>query len=181
MMGWCTRRDADIADAKRDAKIEAIANARGFAAAPDWAALKTKLDTYASAHGDGEQDSSGTARAMNVIAAEQAQHDGFLDILERLSTGQIAPATPAEAAAADARLNAAWKKVMAETSAGGDGVGAPTRAGRRDAGRAWIAYRDAFLAFAARHFPDTARESLSKVLTDERTDAATGKDVVIDG
>ena len=41
--------------------------------------------------------------------------------------------------------------------------------GIRDAQRAWLRYRDAFLAFAALRYPQVTRDSLSAWLTEKRT------------
>ncbi|PSJ41689.1 lysozyme inhibitor LprI family protein [Allosphingosinicella deserti] len=48
--------------------------------------------------------------------------------------------------------------------------GAVTRTGIRDAQRAWLRYRDAFLAFAKVKFPAVASDSLAAWLTDKRTE-----------
>jgi hypothetical protein len=47
--------------------------------------------------------------------------------------------------------------------------GAVTREGIRDAQRAWLRYRDSFLAFASVKYPKISRDSLAAWLTDKRT------------
>jgi uncharacterized protein YecT (DUF1311 family) len=51
-----------------------------------------------------------------------------------------------------------------------DAPGAVTREGIRDAQRAWIRYRDAFLAFAAVKFPAVPRADLAAWITEKRTE-----------
>ena len=76
---------------------------------------------YASAHAGGEIDLSGTARGMFEIDAEQSLRDDFLAAVESFEKGDLPNGTPAAAADADARLNAAYRKALARRRRTQDG------------------------------------------------------------
>lgn len=174
MMGHCAAHGERVESASRDAAVTAIAARRGFAKSTDWIALTKFFNEYVDLHGSDAQDMRGTARAAIAISAEGRERDHFAETIQRLDAGTIPAASQAAAARSDAALNAAWKQVMGDIRAD-DGYGAPTKAGMRGAGRQWIAYRDAMLAFAAKHFPGTSRAALFKYLTDQRTKALIGE------
>ncbi|HYG46669.1 MAG TPA: lysozyme inhibitor LprI family protein [Allosphingosinicella sp.] len=103
-----------------------------------------------------------------VIGAEEALREELVEVLERLRSGRALPTPAARLPAEDSALNAAYRKRLGETS-GEHYPGAVTRQGVRDAERAWLRYRDAFLAFAAIKFPRVPRDELAAWLTRKRT------------
>jgi uncharacterized protein YecT (DUF1311 family) len=167
-MGYCADRDARKADAVREGRLGRIAAAFTPPQRQAFDALRKAHAAFAEAHGDGEIDLNGTARAAMQIEAEQAVKDELLDLLQRLGAGRAPTFTHAQFAAADARLNAAYRKRLAAIEPA-DSPGAVTKAGVVGAQRAWLRYRDAFLAFAAAAYPKVSRDSLAAWLTDKRT------------
>ena len=167
-MGYCAAHGARIEGAKRDAALAALMR--------DWSSLEraefTKLQSahaaFVEAHGGGEVDMGGTARAAMAVGAEEEVRSEFLEILQRLSNGTAPTGTAESYRAVDARLNAAYRKAMAEVAAQ-DYPGAVTQQGIRDAQRAWLRYRDGFLAFARVKYPALASDALAAWLTDKRT------------
>jgi uncharacterized protein YecT (DUF1311 family) len=170
--GYCAAHQARIDGAKRAAALAALTGGWSQAERAAFAKMQQAHAAYVAAHGDGEVDLSGTARAAMQIEAEEKAEDALLDTLRRLSGGTAPRYTTAQYRAADARLNAAYRKRMAEIAARGTdyGPGAVTREGVRDAQRAWLRYRDAFLAFAKIKFAAMPPDSLAAWLTDQRTD-----------
>jgi uncharacterized protein YecT (DUF1311 family) len=167
-MGYCADRDARKADDARETKIGRIASALAPAQRPAFDALRKAHAAFVDAHGEGEVDLNGTARAAMQIGAEQKLKDELLDLLQRLAAGRAPSFSRAQFAAADARLNAAYRKRLSAIEPS-DSPGAVTKAGVVGAQRAWLRYRDAFLAFAAAAYPKVSRDSLAAWLTDERT------------
>jgi uncharacterized protein YecT (DUF1311 family) len=167
-MGFCEDREARRADTVRETKIGRIASALTAEQRAAFAALRKAQEAFTDAHSSGEVDLSGTARAAIAIGAEQQLKDEFLDILQRLAAGHAPAYGHAQYLAADARLNAGYRKFLA-----GLGPleipGGVAKQGVRDAQRAWLRYRDAFLAFAAAAYPNVGRDSLAAWLTDKRT------------
>ncbi|MEA3063975.1 MAG: hypothetical protein QOJ27_410 [Sphingomonadales bacterium] len=166
-MGYCASHQARIAGAKRDAELARLTRGWRPAEAEAFARLRQAQEAFASAHGDGEVDMSGTARGAMAVNAEEEARDSFLALLRDLAAGHAPRYDAGGYRAADARLNAAYRKRM-QATVPVDSPGAVTREGIRDAQRAWLRYRDAFLAFAAVKYPSVSRDSLAAWLTDQR-------------
>lgn len=174
----CAARDADIADAKRAARIAAITAGWREADRTAFAGLRREAESYAQASADNEVDMSGTARGMFAIQRREAVLDAFLGTLRKVATGSLPPADTADMKAADAELNALYRKIMALRIEPGDVGGyqsadslpstTVTHEGIRKAERAWISYRDAWLAFAIRHLPKAHATRLAAYLTRRR-------------
>jgi hypothetical protein len=168
-MGYCESHEASLAGARREAALAAMTGGWSAAEKQAFARLRTAHAAYVEAHGSGEVDLSGTARAAMAIAAEEALRDELVEVLERLRSGRALPTPAARLPAEDAALNAAYRKRLRETGGEDSGVGAVTAEGIRSAERAWLRYRDSFLAFAAVKFPSVPRAELAAWLTRQRT------------
>lgn len=167
MMGQCAGLAARIEAPKRAARLDALAASGRFATTPEWRALRKAADAYALAYSLGETDMTGTARGAEVVSAQFRARGDFEEALTLLVAGEIAPASPRTLSVADAALNQAYRAALADLDAE-PGAGAVTREGMRGSARAWIAYRDAVLAFAARRFPAASRSGLAALLTRQR-------------
>ena len=174
----CAARDADMADSRRDARIDAMTAGWREPDRTAFAPLRRAAETYARVSADNEVDMSGTARGMFAIERREAVLDAFTTLLAKLEAGHLPPAGKRDARRADAALNRVYRKIMAIRLAPGDVSGyqsadslpstTVTHDGIRTAERAWIAYRDAWTAFAARRFPALAPARLAAYLTRER-------------
>ncbi|HEX8481862.1 MAG TPA: lysozyme inhibitor LprI family protein [Allosphingosinicella sp.] len=167
-MGYCEDHEAGLAGARREAAIAAMTARWTAAAKQAFARLRTAHEDYVSAHGSGEVDLSGTARAAMSIAAEESLRDELVEMLERLRSGRL-PVPAARLQAEDAALNAAYRERLKEAAEAGDYPGAVTADGIRTAQRGWLRYRDSFLSFAAVAFPRVPRAALAAWLTRQRT------------
>ncbi|MBV9929634.1 MAG: DUF1311 domain-containing protein [Alphaproteobacteria bacterium] len=166
--GYCASHAASIEGAKRDAVWARLTAGWPAADKQALAKLKAAHKAFAEAHAGGELDLSGTLRGAISIGAEEDLAKALLAMVERLESGKAPAYTHAQYLAADAALNARYRKALAEVEPNG-GPGAVTPEGIRSAQRAWLAYRDAFLAFAALRYPKLPRDSLAAWLTAERT------------
>jgi hypothetical protein len=167
-MGYCAAHQARVAGAKREAQLSALARGWTPAETQAFARLKRAHEDFVEAHGSGEVDMSGTARGAIAVNAEEEVRDAFAALLKDLAAGHWPRYDAGGYRSADARLNAAYRKRMQEAVAV-DSPGAVTREGRRDAQRAWLRYRDAFLAFARVKYPKLSADSLAAWLADQRT------------
>jgi uncharacterized protein YecT (DUF1311 family) len=145
--GYCASRDQNLADPRRQRRIDALAQKAAPAAREAFAALRKAAYAFADARSGAEVDMSGTARAAMSIGAEEETRDQFVKVLDDFLAGRIPAGTPAQAKAADAALNAMWKRVGAHGERVQEG-GTVTLAEVRGSQRAWLKYRDAFAAFA---------------------------------
>jgi hypothetical protein len=173
--GYCADHAANLAAPVREARIARLTSGWSAGEKQAFATLRQAQAAFVDRHGAGEVDMSGTARAAMAIGAEESARDEFVDILERLAAGRAPVFTHARFAAADAKLNRAYRKALAEAGPA-ESPGAVQKEGIRDAQRAWLRYRDAFLAFAAVKYPRVPRDSLAAWLTEKRTKMLEGGD-----
>lgn len=166
--GFCEGREAERAKGARSARLAALGDQVAPAARPLYATLRKASDTFIAAHGDGEVDMSGTARAQLEIAEEEASRDRFVTHLQLLLAGRWPLATAAQAASDDAALNSAYAKALAYLPSK-DNLTTVKAPDVKTAQRAWVAYRDAFVRFARAAAPQVSAESIVAVLTKERT------------
>ena len=164
MMGFCAARDGAIADAKRDAEIGALTADLAVTAKAAFAKLRKAETAFVKAASDNEVDTGGTARGALAVGSQQEHDDAFAATLKALLAGKLA--TGEAAREADKRLNAAYGKVMAlkDTS----GLGTVDKRGIKATELRWLAYRDAFVAFARAAAPGASPEGLAAALTNAR-------------
>ena len=167
--GFCAKHDAAVADAARNQRFGAVTAGWSEADKRAFLPLQRAAAAYAEARAGNEVDQSGTARAAMAIEAQQGQEAEFLDMLLRLEKGAAPAATPEQADAADAKLNAVYQRVQrtADTAS----WGTVTKDGIRTAQRAWLRYRDAWTAFGRVRYPSVIADSLRAMLTEQRTTA----------
>ena len=167
--GFCAARNADNykrSRAARTARIEARVPAL---ARPALASLRKAATAFVAAR-RGEVDQSGTARAQMEIDDQEATRNAFTAHLAHLIDASWPQASVAQAKAADAALNTAYGKAMAFL-ASKDNFSTVKPDDVRKAERAWIGYRDAFVAFAHVASPRTTPQAVTAVLSQERVKA----------
>lgn len=164
--GYCQARGSNKAGISRDARLKALVARLPPAARPLYAPLQKAFAAFVDAHGDGEVDLSGTARAAIEIQEQDAVRDQFLRDLDRLVSGRWPAAT--DAPAADAALNASYRKALA-WAASKDNTTTTKPDDVRTAQRAWLAYRDAYVRFARAAAPGVPAEAVLARLTRLRT------------
>lgn len=165
--GYCASHEESVAGAKREAAYAQLTATWTPTHRQALARLRAAHKAFAEASGEGEVDHGGTLRAAMEIGAEEKLRDELLAMLRQLQAGRAPAYGHALYVAADAALNAAYRKQLQGVEAN-SGPGAVTRQGIQSAQRAWLAYRDAFLAFAAARYPAVPRESLATWLTLKR-------------
>jgi len=154
----------------RNARLERMAAALPAPARVAFQRLQAAAGRYARAAG-AETDMQGTAAPSLVIQREEKMREQFMQAVLDAASGKLPPATPQDAAARDRELNELYRKLMAAPS---PQEGWPDRLGdttieRKDvraAERAWIAYRDAFTAFAGQLKADA--NAVNTLLTGQR-------------
>jgi hypothetical protein len=166
--GLCARHFADIRSVKREAELSALTRGWTPRERSAFASLKVAQAAFAEAHAGGEVDMSGTLRSAFWIQAQESLAEDFAELLKALEGGRGPTFSAAEARKADSALNAGYRRTL--SAMGSEGYGTVTREGVVAAQRAWLRYRDAFLAFAAVRYPRTPRHSLLAALTHRRTE-----------
>ena len=168
MQGFCSARDAKKTSVGRDAELGRLTAALKSPAKAAYDKLRKAFETYRDAVADNEVDLSGTARGAMAIGAREDEEDAFLVTLREILGSGSAPSAQT-LAVADASLNAAYKQVQAEPQE--DRWGTVTKAGIKTTQRAWLAYRDAFTAFAAAAASQTPGDRLAAILTTRRAES----------
>lgn len=168
--GICAGHSARIADAQRESEIAALTASWTAAEKEALAKLRAAYDAYAEAHAGGEIDMSGTLRGAFFIGAQQRLRGELLAMLRDLEGGRAPKLGTVDLRREDARLNAEYRRIIASFAKEEDFPGTVTKEGVRDAQRAWLRYRDAFLAFAAVRYPQLSRDGLAAWLTRQRTE-----------
>ncbi|MEA3000520.1 MAG: hypothetical protein QOK17_2353 [Sphingomonadales bacterium] len=166
--GQCAEHAAEIERARRDAVWARLTAAWSPAEKQALARMKAVHNAFAQAHAEGEIDMSGTLRGAFYVDAVERLDKALLAMVQKLEAGRAPALGHAQFVAADAALNARYRKAL-QSIEPSDAPGTVTRDGIRSAQRAWLAYRDAFLAFAALRYPKVPRETLAAWLTAERT------------
>ncbi|MEO8669667.1 MAG: lysozyme inhibitor LprI family protein [Tahibacter sp.] len=173
MQGNCAIHAAQAEGLRRDARVEAISANWSVAHKAALRTLRIAAVAYFDASA-GEVDMSGTARVAMVVAAREEQEQAYLDALVKFERGEFPHGDAVSLKQADAALNAQYARLikLATPAEGADSVGALGTVKVSDiraAQRAWISYRDAWVAFCAEKYPQVAAEAWREWLTRKRT------------
>lgn len=173
MMGFCARRSADAATADRNRRVKALTAAWSPEVRAGFAKVRAAADAYFDAVVDGEVDMSGTARGAMAVGARETLETAFAEALTAFERGALPQGDAAAFAAADKALNAAYAETMRRYKAdSAEGItGTVTPDGIRAAERAWIRYRDAWVAFGAQKYPAIPADAWRTYFTREREKA----------
>jgi uncharacterized protein YecT (DUF1311 family) len=178
MMGFCASRGADAAKVDRDRRVTALTASWSATERAAFAKVRAAADAYFEACVDGEVDMSGTGRGAMAVGAREGLEDALVSALDAFGKGQLPQGGAAEFAAADKQLNANYTAAMnyykAQAAEGTAGSVKPE--GIRGAERAWIRYRDAWVAFGAQKYPAVGADAWRAYFTRERAQAL--KDLV---
>jgi uncharacterized protein YecT (DUF1311 family) len=163
-------QDARESDQRLDA-LKATLAPDALASLP---ALQKAADALAPLDGavQADGDRGATAYPSEVVAGQRESSKRFTDMLQHLVADRARPATAADAARADAALNTAYRialKSMHLCAICGN-ANLEGRKTLRDAQRAWIAYRDAWVTFYISHWkraaaPDVLRREILTMLS----------------
>ena len=174
MEGFCAAYGTELADQERSASLNAISAKMTQTEREAFDQMLKAERTYARAHAAGEIDLSGTARAMYQIDAEQTLQDDLLAALRQFDAGRYPTGSAAAYREADARLNVAYRKALYGAGEHKTEYGAVQPEGIRQAERAWLKYRDAWIAFAKLRYPQVPSTPWLILLTKDRTSILDG-------
>lgn len=175
MMGFCADRGAQSAKVDRDQRVAALSKGWSDADRAAFARLRAAADSYFDAVVDGEVDMSGTARGALAVGAREELESKLVESLQAFEQGKLPRGGAQELASADKSLNASYAKAMkAAKPIEGESfsnLGTVTPDGIRAAERAWIKYRDAWVAFGAHKYPAVPADAWRTSFTRERDEA----------
>lgn len=157
-------RAASRCAAVRSAKADVARAARITPVVKSWSATDRALlasltkaeGAFLKAHSGNWYAFGGTSASARSFGVEDEIRDFDADLLIELASGRVPAASPATVADSDLALNRAFKAIFASdnvhTEDGGI-VGQISIRELRGAQRAWLRYRDAWLALASRKWP----------------------------
>jgi len=176
MLTECDLISTELKDQDREAAFAAINRTLSSAQQQAFDRLLAALRAYFEAH-----DSNEISVMPHFLFSggwdgiHREREDAFLAALRAFEAGQVPQSTPADFAATEKALNAAYAKVIAAApdaeanpTQGHQSGDAPTRASIRATERLWLIYRDAFATFATLRYPGTTRETWLTYVTKQR-------------
>uniref|UniRef100_UPI003564175F lysozyme inhibitor LprI family protein n=1 Tax=Roseovarius sp. TaxID=1486281 RepID=UPI003564175F len=167
LAGRCAVHAQRIVRADREMRFAALAAQLGEREKPAFAQLRAAAEIYANKSAGGEIDRSGTMRVAFVVARQAEVLSGFTTLLFALEDRRT-PRPGVSFVDIDARLNTIYQGIMASAFPPSGIPGGIERNGIRNAERAWIAYRDSWVAFAMARYPWLDSSLLKAHLTEER-------------
>lgn len=174
MEGFCAAYGSEIQDQRREDSIKSITSQFTSAQLVAFNSLLKSEQSYAHAHAAGEIDTSGTARAMYQINAEDTLREDFTEALRTFEAGKYPKGSARDFQDADARLNSEYRKAMSDAEQHKADYGAVRPEGIRNAQRAWLKYRDSWVAFARLRYPTVSDQAWLVLLTNDRTSVLDG-------
>lgn len=171
---WCSQLDLARRSVEWDRRIAAVSRSLGSAVQPSLAKLRKAAATFIEANGEAEaaETLGGTIYSTVVLDSEGIENEAFVADLERFGRQRAALASPEMLKKEDEALNAAYKVAMGrEEFNDGHALSESLRAAQR----AWLAYRDAWIAFYQLRWKDAAppealQREITAALTRRRTE-----------
>lgn len=169
-MNFCSEYQSEIAAQQRQEKLDNLSNQWPASHKEAFAALQKTAEEYVQAHGSGETYLGGTIRNLRVDGVEERQRDKFLAAVREFEGAHLPKGDEGDYKKADADLNATYKKAleMAAKQNFEDDDGDIRPEGIQKAERAWLKYRDAWVAFAKLHYPQSDSNAWLTLLTRNR-------------
>ncbi len=174
MEGFCAAYSEQVAEQERTRYLEKFSAALDPRQRRAFAKLDAAQKEYAAAHAQGEIDLSGTARARLQIDARQSLRQDFLAALQAFDAGHLPTGSKTTLADAESKRGRALRDALQSATEREMEPGSVHPDGIRSADRAWLKYRDAWIAFAHLRYPQVPPEAWLTLLTNDRT-------AVIDG
>jgi len=174
MAGVCRQKEKRFADAKLQAKFNALISKWSPTERKEFEKLKVASKNFTEARAGNEVDLSGTMRSAFVIAEEDIQERDFFESLEKFEKKKAPKYTSAQLKSADQQLNETYKTIQnfkpSDEYANPESIdyGTVTKSGVKIAQIAWIKYRDAWVEFAKVKYPSVPSDSVSAWFTVKR-------------
>lgn len=175
---WCAGLDYDRRKVEWERRIKALTRSLDKETLQALAALRKAAEASIEADASyiAEPNRGGTIYPSMVIGGEIERTDAFVAALERYTQKHGPEASPDALKKADDGLNSLYKSMLAQAKADDKEYeqGTAGQDALRNAQRAWIPYRDAWIAFYRLRWkgtapPEALDREISKALTEKRT------------
>jgi len=170
--GLCASHRAALARPQREAAQRALIARWSAEQRTAYEPLRRAFEEFVAASKEGDLARGGSSHASLQGRLEQGLRDQFADMLQRLEGARAPRFTTAQLRTEDLQLNQAYRaRIADEQQYDAPGISPDSI---QNAQRAWLRYRDAFLAFAAVKYPRVPRDSLAAWLTQNRSQIIPG-------
>jgi uncharacterized protein YecT (DUF1311 family) len=164
----CAQEGFEDAQNKRLDHLKMIASKWTTAQRISFDAVLKANAAYADANSSAESP-PGTGRGSFMLEAQDNINQEFAADIDRLEQGRLPKASHLDYVHADQDLNSGYRKVWAElVQTRAQDPDEPGPGNLLAAERAWLVYRDAFVAFAKLRWPQVSGDSWLTFLTRER-------------
>jgi uncharacterized protein YecT (DUF1311 family) len=164
-MGVCAAKDEKLAAAKRTAVLKPILKSWPATHRYVFFLLQKAANNFFEKHATSELDMSGTARNAVAIGEETILKDQFANSVKDFENGHFPVAS--NDVQADQEMNQAYDKAM-KLDYSNYQMGTITKESIKNTQLQWLKYRDAWIKFAALHYPNLKEEVLRTWLTNAR-------------
>lgn len=172
MGGQCAQIQDRLDSKARTGKLSAILKTWQPGQQIAAAQLQQALEQFAARRADQETDMSGTLRAALAIEAHGVELDLFAHDVQDAEKGKLPRYSEQQFQQLDKKLNLVYQRIMQQPAqkdgSAGLGYGTVTKEGVRITQRAWLAYRDAWVALGAARYPTVAPHAWKALLTQRR-------------
>jgi len=168
MGGFCATYRQEIQDLANAGDLRVLSSQWPEAQQTSLRVLVEAEQAYAKAHGEGEIDLSGTARAAEEMDAEQQLRNDFLAAIKSFEKAAQPQGNARDFTNVDAALNRLYGKILANAEKHKADFGAVQPDGIRSAERKWLKYRDTWIAFARMRYQSVPAAAWLTLLTDDR-------------
>ena len=170
--GLCASHRAALARPQREMAQRTLIAGWTPAQRAAYEPLRRAFEEFVAASASGDLASGGSSYASLRNRLEQGLRDQFADMLQKLERGRAPLFTGGQLRTEDLQLNQAYQARLAdERQFDAPGISPESI---QNAQRAWLRYRDAFLAFAAVKYPRVQRDSLAAWITQNRSQIIPG-------
>ncbi len=167
MMGHCAGHKDRLQEVKRGERLRVVMSGWSASEKKAFERLQAASDRFTRRRSDDEIDKSGSARGQFVIEEAAIQKLDFIESLEKLEKKKAPRYSVKQLKEEDNKLNELYKKL--EKLDANEGVeGTITFKGVKATQKAWLEYRDAWIAFAKLRYPEYPSESISAWFTKKR-------------
>ncbi len=165
MGGWCASVSNDLKEQKRGAGFAKLIAPWSAQQKQAFARLESRANDFFDVRSTEEVDLSGTARAAFTIQEEARQREDFRASVAAFEKGALPRDSDAEFKRLDARLNAVYKQLRAMPE---PQFGTIRFDGIQRTQRAWLAYREAWVAFGKVKYPKVPANAWRAFFTRKR-------------
>lgn len=165
MGGWCASVANQLKEQKGGAGFAKMIAAWSAREKQAFAMLDSRASAFFDLRSVEEVDLSGTARSAFTIGEEARQREDFRLAVAAFEKGALPQGGDADFARLDARLNAVYRQLKALPE---PRFGTIRFEGIQRTQRAWLAYRDAWVAFGKVRYPQVAPNAWRAYFTRKR-------------